>query len=540
MCILLKLRFFTFIFINSRLLAFIDCKHLIIALPSAISDKTLISNINLNFIIDKINRLMVFTTYIIDSLLATPQSRDWRLGIEGFCLAQRRRILIGYMVPAIPRFYSTSRKSNLNSNIYFISINGMPLPVTSKRAQVKYYSSIVTTNNLNLTSDFIEWFRGFVDAEGLFSIGNKSNNSFNFKFSIEVHKDDIEALKYIQSVLGFGTVKLTRANAVIYNVISKDDLRVIIDLFSKFPLNTTKHLNFLDFVKAFNLYFSTNHQESRIINKPLIDNIKNNMNSKRSDFILPKDHKVIINDNWLLGFVEGDGSFFFNLTNKTLVFSIKQKGNYELILAIKEYLDLLAKNKDILSKVKIYTNKDGFELVLSDLKFIDQIILPLLNPLSWHSKKFLDYKDWKFILKMLQKGFHYLPEGLALIKRIASQMNNNRLGRPKIITENECNLLHTEIDKFLLENPSNYEYIEGRTYIKSLNRFRIERLDVELVELSFNKVIASFSSITECAKFLGLGRPVTTERVRSNHRFLFKENLVFLRYSPASNGKPRS
>ncbi len=100
----------------------------------------------------------------------------------------------------------------------------MPLPVTSKRAQVKYYSSIVTTNNLNLTSDFIEWFRGFVDAEGLFSIGNKSNNSFNFKFSIEVHKDDIEALKYIQSVLGFGTVKLTSANAVIYNVISKDDL----------------------------------------------------------------------------------------------------------------------------------------------------------------------------------------------------------------------------------------------------------------------------------------------------------------------------
>lgn len=141
---------------------------------------------------------------------------------------------------------------------------------------------------------------------------------------------------------------------------------------------------------------------------------------------------------------------------------------------------------------------------------------------------------------MLQKGFHYLPEGLALIKRIASQMNNNRLGCPKIITENECNLLHTEIDKFLLENPSNYEYIEGRTYIKSLNRFRIERLDVELVELSFNKVIASFSSITECAKFLGLGRPVTTERVRSNLRFLFKENLVFLRYSPASNGKPRS
>jgi hypothetical protein len=157
------------------------------------------------------------------------------------------------------------------------------------------------------------------------------------------------------------------------------------------------------------------------------------MNSKRSDFMLPEDYKAIINPNWLLGFVEGDGSFFFNLTNKIWVFSIKQKGNYELILAIKEYLDLLAKDKDILSKVKIYTNKDTFELVLSDLNFIDRIILSLLNPLSWRSKKFLDYKDWNFILKMLQKGFHYLPEGLALIKRITSQMNNNRLsGFPTI------------------------------------------------------------------------------------------------------------
>lgn len=62
---------------------------------------------------------------------------------------------------------------------------------------------------------------------------------------------------------------------------------------------------------------------------------------------------------------------------------------------------------------------------------------------------------------MLQKGFHYLPEGLALIKRIASQMNNNRLsGSPTNITKGKRNLLHTEIDKFLLENPSNYEYIE--------------------------------------------------------------------------------
>lgn len=63
---------------------------------------------------------------------------------------------------------------------------------------------------------------------------------------------------------------------------------------------------------------------------------------------------------------------------------------------------------------------------------------------------------------------------------------------------------------------------------------------MELVELSFNKAIASFNSITECAKFLGLGRPVTTERVCTNHRFLFKENLVFLRYPPAPDAEHKT
>jgi len=34
------------------------------------------------------------------------------------------------------------------------------------------------------------------------------------------------------------------------------------------------------------------------------------MNSKRIDFNMPISHTITITPNWLLGFIEGEGSFF--------------------------------------------------------------------------------------------------------------------------------------------------------------------------------------------------------------------------------------
>ena len=55
---------------------------------------------------------------------------------------------------------------------------------------------------------------------------------------------------------------------------------------------------------------------------------------------------------------------FFNFTNKILIY-IKQKGKHYLIFAIKTKILRFVKDKDMLSKVNIYTNKGVFELVLS-------------------------------------------------------------------------------------------------------------------------------------------------------------------------------
>lgn len=87
-----------------------------------------------------------------------------------------------------------------------------------------------------------------------------------------------------------------------------------------------------------------------------------------------------------------------------------------------------------------------------------------------------DYLDFRVLLNMIQKGFHYLPEGIFLIERIVSQMNNGRLSTSNT-TKLDRNQLKLEIDKFLTQ-PSNYEIREGRTFIVSLNRYRVANASI--------------------------------------------------------------
>lgn len=52
-----------------------------------------------------------------------------------------------------------------------------------------------------------------------------------------------------------------------------------------------------------------------------ISEIKGSMNSKRTKYEEPLTHKIHITDNWLLGFIEGDGSFSITKKDFILTFS---------------------------------------------------------------------------------------------------------------------------------------------------------------------------------------------------------------------------
>lgn len=192
--------------------------------------------------------------------------------------------------------------------------------------------------NYNFNNEFKEWLCGFIDGEGHFYINQKTKTSFSFRFEIHLHIDDLALLNYVCKTLGIGKVYIYKDKCTF--VVSKlKEIQIIIDLLRKNSLNSIKLLNFIDSKKAFELY--TNNDKVIVdITKEII-NLKNGMNSKRTEFKMPNFYKPLITKYWLLGFVEGEGSFsVIRKSNKfELVFSISQSTKDDVLMnAIKEFL----------------------------------------------------------------------------------------------------------------------------------------------------------------------------------------------------------
>lgn len=135
------------------------------------------------------------------------------------------------------------------------SLRGRSLSTTTQ--QVK---SIL---NENLSRDkFYQWFTGFTDGEGLFLIWFNNKGQCAFKFEIGLHLDDKGALDFIHKELEIGKV-WTRDNKVFFTVIRQNEIYCLIHIFTKYPLKSSKGLNFLEFKKAFELYTSSKSKSDK-------------------------------------------------------------------------------------------------------------------------------------------------------------------------------------------------------------------------------------------------------------------------------------
>lgn len=106
--------------------------------------------------------------------------------------------------------------------------------------------------------------------------------------------DDLDMLLFIQKTLGFGKISTTKAQAY-FDVAKLKDVARIIEIFTNFPLNTHKHLNFLDFKKAFELYINNTAKTLELIQE--IETLKKGMNTQRSNFENSESRKFRITPN---------------------------------------------------------------------------------------------------------------------------------------------------------------------------------------------------------------------------------------------------
>jgi len=110
--------------------------------------------------------------------------------------------------------------------------------------------------------------------------------------------DDIETLNIIKSKLNIGNVYTEKTkNSCSFIVQDFTEIKyVICALFNKFPLYTSKRLDFEDFYKA--VIIKDNNHNLSDVDKERIINLKNGMNSKREIYTYSvTESQIKINPN---------------------------------------------------------------------------------------------------------------------------------------------------------------------------------------------------------------------------------------------------
>lgn len=190
-----------------------------------------------------------------------------------------------------------------------------------------------TTSNVNNNRDFVlgspekklapQWVTGISDSEGNFSISTQNtNNGYKFSLAYKVtQKDHSTGILYdLQRYYGCGSIHIDnrKENAFKFNVTKLDYIiNKIIPHFDKYPLLTSKHLDYQDFRKVAYMMKDGLHLNEEGMKK--IKLIKENMNSLRSFDdrwnYLDQAEPIILSNEWVQAFIDGEGSFQFRIAD---------------------------------------------------------------------------------------------------------------------------------------------------------------------------------------------------------------------------------
>ncbi len=200
---------------------------------------------------------------------------------------------------------------------------------------------------------FLEWFIGFSEGDGSFFIS--SGKSI---FSIHLHLADLPLLYEIQTNLNMGNVFLNKKSAI-FIVKSKKDIHILIEIFNGNIYLRKRQIQFENWVLNYNK--------------------KNKLNIEINNGFL----KPSLNDSWLAGFIDAEGSFLVSVCKTKIVqrFVLGQK-DAEL-----EFLYLSKLVKGYTEKLKGHDR-----LVVNYLKL--DILIEYLNTHKLYSIKAKSFEKW--------------------------------------------------------------------------------------------------------------------------------------------------
>lgn len=388
---------------------------------------------------------------------------------------------------------------------------------------------------------FVEWFVGLCEAESNFLVRIRKNekkevSGFEFIFRIALHKDDRKVLEYIKDVLGTGRLN-TERDTLVFSISKLSDIEtILIPIFEEFSLNTSKYLDYLSFKKAFFIFKSRKSSTLSLQDlSPTIIKLKDSMNDKRIDFFLPESHNIKITGNYLVGLLEGDGSFSLNKQDMTCRVSLVTTSVNKLVLEkIREFLlNLLDEHSHMLGSTTKLINinekkaksncKSISVLEISQIDFICNILIPYFDSIEFRTKKLKDYLDFKTIAFLILEGKYLTTKGKELIIKLGDTMNNNRLStnsNPLILdetTKSELSLLIKSEPLIDIDSEGRAKIIYENKYIRSTYIIKVYFLNG-----SFNY----FTNGVSCAKFFHVSNYTITTRLNDGKPLKNKEGLI--------------
>jgi hypothetical protein len=403
------------------------------------------------------------------------------------------------------------------------------------------FTEVITNNPKKIDfkeqSSFLNWLTGFTDAKGNFLI-ILDRGYIRFRFKISMHIDNLEALKTIKSKLNIGNVTTDKDRNYCYFVVQdfSDIKNVICPIFEKFPLLTSKRLDFQDFHKA---VLIKNRNNLSNTDKERIIFLKNGMNSKREIITnYSINSQINVNSDWFIGFLEGDGTFGIK-TGSSIYFQLAQKiTSVESLNAIITFLTTLKSNALKKSKilplnvVSTINNKTNVvSLVISSVDALYYYILPLLDTYKMYTFKFMDFKLWRIALILKIYGYYYLPEGKTLFLDISNILNKrNSTGYLKDIDSTIVDIFNRYQAILLNKPPFNVE--DNIPHVDNVRKFRFENksyLPKTIYIYENGKLIkgAPFDSFSSAHKALGLKSTSNTCNRYIDTNRLYKSKYTF-------------
>jgi LAGLIDADG endonuclease len=297
--------------------------------------------------------------------------------------------------------------NNFLFKLFTLTNNDPNAQLVEVKNSVKNIADIQKASQRLNTKD-IQWLIGFTDGDGCLTMYKESKYLENWRheYSIGLSIKDIRLLYKIKRILGCGVIRKYNNVAIFRIKKIKHLIYNIIPVFDKYPLLIEKkriiYLNFRNNLLRKALVSKRNiSKEDIIFIKKLLDNSPDYL-YKISIEDLFKNIDDIFFENWLVGFTEAEGSFYFikkEISNIDYVsqpqvplraeFRLSQNNNFFLLNKIKEKLKLSR-------KVSLQTKSSNhYYIVAASSLSLQNVIDFYTNP---NLVKFKGIKYLQFIL----------------------------------------------------------------------------------------------------------------------------------------------